>query len=109
TRPDGTVIAKLGKFLGDRTNNYAEYVGLILGLETALRLGATEVEVRADSELLIRQLQGTYKVKSELLRPLFEQTRTLLRRFRKVDLAHVRREENKLADEMSNRAIDERL
>ena len=109
TRVDGTVVSKVGKFLGTATNNVAEYTALLLGLEVALRVGADEVEVVADSELLVRQLNGEYKVKNAGLKPLFAQAQALLTKFGKWTARHVPREQNKLADEMSNRAIDERL
>jgi len=108
-KEDGSVVAKCGKYLGVQTNNVAEYAALVLGLETALRLGANEVEVVADSELMIRQLSGAYRVKSPGLKPLFEQVTGLLARFRKHSARHVPRAQNTLADEMSNRAIDEKL
>lgn len=107
--PDGRIVERLGRYLGINTNNYAEYKGLLLGLERAHALGAREVEVFADSELLIRQLAGTYKVKAENLKPLFQEAQALLRRFDRVRLVHVPREQNQEADEMSNRAIDERM
>jgi ribonuclease HI len=105
----GRVVERLGKYLGVQTNNHAEYMGLLLGLERARALGATEVEVFADSELMIRQLGGRYAVKSPTLKPLFERARALLRDFSRVKLNHVPRAMNAAADEMSNRAIDERL
>lgn len=108
-RTDGEVVARCGKFLGVRTNNFAEYTGVIIGLETALRLGADEVELCSDSELLVRQLQGRYKVKHESLKPLHGKVKELLGRFAKVSVQHVPRNQNKLADEMSNRAIDEKM
>ena len=108
-KTDGAVVAKAGKFLGSQTNNYAEYTALLLGLETALRLGANEVEIYADSELMIRQLQGRYKLKAEGLKPLFARAKELLRKFEVVELNHIPREENTLADEMSNRAVDEKM
>ncbi len=107
--PGGQVVAKVGKFLGHQTNNYAEYMGLLLGLKQARALGAKEIEVFADSELLIRQLGGRYQVKSPSLRPLYEEAVELLKAFSRVKLVHVPREMNSAADEMSNRAIDERL
>jgi len=107
--PDGEIVERLGKYLGRNTNNYAEYMGLIIGLERAHELGAREVEVVADSQLLIRQLGGSYKVKAENLKPLYQEARALLERFDDVRLVHVPREQNKDADEMSNRAIDERM
>ncbi|HEX5748622.1 MAG TPA: ribonuclease HI family protein [Archangium sp.] len=106
---EGRVVARLGRFLGVQTNNYAEYMGLLLGLKHARSLGVKELEVLADSELLIRQLQGRYQVKSPTLRPLYEEASALLKEFSRVKLAHVPREKNKAADEMSNRAIDERM
>lgn len=107
--PNGQVVDRIGKFLGKQTNNFAEYMGLILGLERAKALGVKEVEVYADSELMIRQLGGRYQVKSPSLRPLYDKAVTLLNRFDRVKLVHVPREMNLAADEMSNRAIDERL
>jgi ribonuclease HI len=106
--PDGQV-ERLGKFLGVQTNNVAEYEGLLLGLRHARVLGVTSLEILADSELMIRQLNGEYRVKAPGLLPLFEQARALVRGFPSVTARHVRREENKDADEMSNRAIDERM
>jgi ribonuclease HI len=107
--PNGQVVDKLGKFLGHQTNNYAEYSGLLLGLRRAMELGVREVEVFADSELMIRQLGGRYQVKSPSLRPLYEEALKVLNGFERVKLVHVPREMNRAADEMSNRAIEERM
>lgn len=107
--PSGQVVDRIGKFLGTQTNNYAEYMGLLLGLRRARELSVREVEVFADSELMLRQLGGRYQVKSTSLRPLYEEALTLLNDFERVKLVHVPREMNRAADEMSNRAIDERL
>jgi ribonuclease HI len=107
--PSGQVVDRLGKYLGVQTNNFAEYSGLLLGLKRARDLGVREVEVFADSELMIRQLGGRYQVKSPSLRPLYEEALKLLNDFSRVKLVHVPREMNSAADEMSNRAIDERL
>ncbi|SET28385.1 ribonuclease HI family protein [Stigmatella erecta] len=107
--PGGQVVARIGKFLGQQTNNYAEYMGLLIGLKHARSLGTKEIEIFADSELLIRQLGGRYQVKSPILRPLYEEAVKLLNDFSRVKLVHVPREMNAEADEMSNRAIDERL
>ena len=106
---DGTVIAEIGRYLGEQTNNVAEYQGLLLGLRHALDHGASEVQVLADSQLLIRQLAGVYRVRNAGLIPLFEEAKRLLGRFKKVELRHIPREMNGAADEMSNRAIDERM
>lgn len=105
----GQVVDRIGKFLGTQTNNYAEYMGLLLGLRRAHELGVGEVEVYADSELMIRQLSGRYQVKSPTLRPLYEEALRRLNEFSRVKLVHVPRAMNAAADEMSNRAIDERL
>jgi ribonuclease HI len=107
--PSGQVVDRIGKYLGIQTNNYAEYMGLLLGLKRARALGVNEVEVFADSELMIRQLGGRYQVKSPSLRPLYDEAVRLLNEFSRVKLVHVPREMNTAADEMSNRAIDERL
>ena len=106
---EGRVLARLGRFLGKQTNNVAEYQGLLLGLRRARQMGAREVEVRADSQLLIRQLQGKYAVKNEVLKRLHEEALALLQSFESYELVHIPREQNALADEMSNRAIDEQL
>lgn len=105
----GTVLEHLGKFLGRQTNNVAEYQGLLLGLRRARELGAEELEVVSDSELMIRQLSGVYQVRAPALRELHAEALTLLKAFRRVKLVHVPRAENAEADEMSNRAIDEQM
>ena len=105
----GRVVERLGKYLGKQTNNVAEYRGLILGLRRAAELGAEELEVVADSELIIRQLTGIYRVRSPVLQELHAEAMALLKGFGKVKLRHIPREENIEADEMSNRAIDERM
>ena len=105
----GNVVARLGRFLGKQTNNFAEYQGLLLGLKHAKELGYRQVEVRADSQLLIRQLKGEYAVRHAGLKPLHAEALRLLHTFDAYQLEHVPREENALADEMSNRAIDEEM
>ena len=103
---EGEVLAAERRFLGHTTNNVAEYKALLLGLECALERGVKRLEVRADSELLIRQLLGRYRVKNEGLRPLFQQASELLKRFEAVELLHVRREQNVEADRLANQGID---
>jgi ribonuclease HI len=100
---------RFGRFLGVQTNNVAEYQGVILGLERALEAGVREVEVRADSMLAMMQLKGEWKLKHEGLKPCFEKARALAARFDRIAFRHIPREQNAAADEMSNRAIDERL
>lgn len=106
--PDGRVLAEESQYVGHTTNNVAEYRALLLGLERALASGIRKIEVRADSELLIKQLRGEYRVRNEGLRPLFEEAKALLERFEEATLSHVRRELNTEADRLANRGIDER-
>lgn len=91
--------------LGRGTNNEAEYGGLIAGLRAAKRMGATQVTVHGDSQLVIRHLEGSYKVKAANLRPLYEEARDLLATFDEVDLNWVRREENAAADRAAREAV----
>lgn len=102
----GQELATVSERLGVTTNNVAEYTAVIRTLEVALEIGATEVLMRADSELLIRQLEGRYKVRAEHLKPLLARIRGLLSRFDRVELEHVRRERNTRADELVNEALD---
>lgn len=109
TDAQGNVLARLGRYLGRQTNNVAEYQGLLIGLRRAQEMGAQEIEVRADSQLMIRQLKGEYAVRNAALKPLHAEALRLLRSFGKYELLHIPRAENSLADEMSNRAIDEEM
>jgi ribonuclease HI len=102
----GELLVAEGRFLGHSTNNVAEYQALLLGLERARELGIETLEVRADSELLIKQLKGEYRVKNAGLRPLYERALELLRGFARVELRHVRREHNAEADRLANQGID---
>lgn len=99
-------LATVSECIGVATNNVAEYRALIAGLEAAARFHPRAIRVRADSELLVRQLEGRYRVKNAGLRPLYERARTLLADYVEVDLAHVRREENVDADALVNAALD---
>jgi ribonuclease HI len=101
-----TTLAAVSETIGIATNNVAEYRALIAGLEAALPFGARAVEVRADSQLLVYQMQGRYKVKHANLKPLFEQARALVRRYERVTFEHVRREFNTVADALVNAALD---
>lgn len=104
--PDGAVVAELRRALGTATNNRAEYEGLVMGLEEARRLGVEELVVRLDSELIVRQLAGRYRVKHPGLKPFAERARRLLAEFRAVRVEHVPRERNALADRLANEAVD---
>ena len=103
--PQGRIAAEVSEALGVQTNNVAEYRGLIAGLEKALELGARHVEVRMDSELLVHQATGRYRVKHPGLIPLAQRAAELRRGFESVTFKHVRRELNKQADALANRAL----
>ena len=103
---DGTVLAAHGERIGRATNNVAEYRGLIAGLEKAVELGVRELEVVSDSELLVKQMTGEYRVKNEALRDLSIEAARLARRLDRVDYTAVRREHNELADRLVNEALD---
>ena len=103
---DGTVLAAHGETIGIATNNVAEYSALIAGLEKALEVGAGEVEVVSDSELMVKQMRGEYRVKNEALRELFLDASRLARRIGRVSYTAVRREHNELADRLVNEALD---
>jgi len=105
---DGRVVCSGGRYLGEATNNVAEYEALIWGLENVQALGHSEVHVYADSELLVKQINGDYRVKNEGLKPLFLRATALLREFRSFRVSHVRRAENSAADQMANQAMDSR-
>ena len=105
--PDGTVLREERDYIGEATNNVAEYRALLLGLELARELGASEVEVVGDSELVARQIGGEYKVKHAGLKPLFAQATKALRGFERWSIRSVPREDNARADELVNVAIDE--
>jgi ribonuclease HI len=104
----GAVVAEIARFLGRRTNNYAEWTAVELALAEALRLGATRVDLRTDSELVARQISGAYKVKHPELKPIHARVMALLRRFEGYTVGHVPRELNRDADRLSNVAIDAR-
>lgn len=102
----GNTLREISAFLGSSTNNVAEWSGLIAGLEAALELGVDDIDVRLDSELVVRQLSGAYRVKQPHLIPLHAKAKSLLRKFAQSDVAHVRRESNKEADALVNQVLD---
>jgi ribonuclease HI len=106
---DSGEIVELGKYLGEQTNNVAEYSAFIMVLEAARARGVKELSMCTDSELLVKQLKGVYRVKAAHLLPFVEQAKALLASFAKADVSHVRRELNKEADRMSNLAIDQQM
>ena len=103
---DGTVLAAEGHAIGVATNNVAEYSGLVAGLRKALELQEPYVEVVSDSELLVKQMRGEYRVKNEALRALFVEATGLARQIASVEYRHVKRAHNELADRLVNEALD---
>ncbi len=103
---DGHVLAAHGEAIGRATNNVAEYSGLVAGMSKAAELGVRDLEVVSDSELLVKQMRGEYKVKNEALRRLWEEANDLERRFATVRYTAVRRAHNELADTLVNEALD---
>jgi ribonuclease HI len=101
----GKMLATISKRIGITTNNVAEYQALIAALQKALKLGGTQVIIRADSELMIRQLNGRYKIKSEGLKPLYIEVTQLLAKFETVSLKHIPREQNSEADKLANDSL----
>jgi ribonuclease HI len=103
----GELVAKLKKYIGRMTNNVAEYYGLIAALDYAESHGIRSLRVESDSELLVKQMQGQYKVKSEDLRPLFERAKKMSTGFESFRIDHIYREQNREADALANEALDE--
>jgi ribonuclease HI len=106
--PQGRLQARQGRYLGETTNNVAEYQALLLGLAEAHRLAVKKLQVLADSELMVKQLTGHYRVKSPHLIPLWREALNTLEKFEAWAIAHVPRAENHLADEAANQAIDQK-
>lgn len=106
---EGEVLDTVSRYLGVTTNNQAEYTAIVIGLERALHLGATHVEVFMDSELATKQLNGEYKVKDKGLAKLFLQVWNLKGQFKSCTFTHVRREKNTEADAVVNKSLDEHL
>ncbi len=102
-----TPVIQLSEYIGEATNNVAEYSALLMALQKAREVGARVLDIRSDSELLVRQLSGTYKVKNEGLKPFYSRVTELLSEFERVRFEHIPREQNTLADSLANRAIDE--
>ncbi len=104
--PHGRIVARLSDFLGVQTNNYAEYCGLLAVLAWALEHNAKRLRVVSDSELMVKQMQGKYKVASPILKPLFEEARKLSRNIASFEIRHTLRGGNKQADKLANDAMD---
>lgn len=105
----GTEVEEIAGYLGRATNNVAEYTALIAALAYARRRGVAELAVFSDSQLLVRQIKGQYRVKASHLKPFYQRALALKRDLARFTLEHVRREQNRDADRLANRAIDERI
>jgi ribonuclease H / adenosylcobalamin/alpha-ribazole phosphatase len=105
--PDARPVAVIARALGIRTNNVAEYAGLVLALREAKRLGAREVDLRLDSKLIVEQLNGRWRVRDAKLKGLFEEARELLAGFRRWSASHEPRARNRAADALANLALDD--
>jgi ribonuclease HI len=105
-KTDAGEIIEIGGYLGRTTNNVAEYAGLLEALETAQAEGATDVEIISDSELLVKQMLGIYRVKHPNLVPMYEKAKSIVRRFTRFSIRHTLRAGNKDADRIANRAVD---
>ncbi len=103
---DGEVLAELSEFLGIQTNNFAEYSGLLAALDFALTSGHRRLRVVSDSELMVKQIQGKYQVKSPILRPLFDQAKKKIAQLEAFEITHALRHKNKDADRLANQAMD---
>ena len=108
TDKGGKEICRLTKYLGKVTNNVAEYAALFLGLKEAQKRKVKEITIFSDSELLVRQIQGVYQVKNDVLKKKHEEVMKILKNFN-YKIFHVRREKNKIADQLANEAIDQAL
>ncbi|MBV9717957.1 MAG: ribonuclease HI family protein [Candidatus Eremiobacteraeota bacterium] len=105
--PAGGLIEEIGAYLGVATNNVAEWTALVLGLEAAAKRGIRRLGVRLDSELVVKQLRGEYRVKNAGLQPFYQRARQLLRGFAEVEIQHVPRAQNKVADRLVNDVLDQ--
>lgn len=104
---EGELLEEISAYLGATTNNVAEWTALLLGLEAARKRGIRRLDVRMDSELVVRQLRGEYRVKHAGLQPLYRRAVQLLRAFEKVEIGHVPRKQNAAADRLVNRVLDQ--
>ncbi len=104
-QPDGVIVKVLSEAIGRATNNVAEYTALIRALEEAISLGCADIEIYSDSELLVRQVAGSYKVRQPHLYPLYQKVQLLRSKFQRAQLTYVPRESNQEADSLSKRAV----
>lgn len=105
---DGNVIREISQYIGEQTNNVAEYKALSRGLEVAVDLGIKKITCYLDSELVVKQIKGEYKVKNERMIPMYNMIIPLIKKFDSFEIIHIRRELNKKADKLANEAMDNR-
>lgn len=105
---EGNILKEISQYIGIQTNNVAEYKALSRGLEIALDIGITKVKCKLDSELVTKQIKGEYKVKNERMIPMYNMIMPLINKFEKFHIEHIRREYNKEADALANKAMDEK-
>lgn len=103
------IIKEISDYIGQTTNNIAEYTAMLTALKEALEMNFEEIEVISDSELMVKQINGEYQVKNEGIKPLYKEACELLKGFKNFTVRHVRREQNKEADKLANLGIDEAL
>ena len=103
---EGNVLEEGFRFLGERTNNQAEYEALILGLKKVREIGSPRVKIHSDSELLVKQMRGEFRIKNEGLKPLFQKAADLFDTIPDVEIVHIPRDQNKRADQLANFSID---
>ena len=106
---DGNLLEEIGGYLGVTTNNFAEYSGLVAALKASLKYQAAHIEIYSDSQLVVRQLNGLYRVKSESLLPLHKEARILMSLLGNVAVFYIPREKNKEADALANKAVDQKI
>jgi len=107
--PDGNIMEGIGGYLGITTNNYAEYSALIAALKSSMKYNPDRIEIYSDSQLLVRQLNGLYRVKSKSLLPLYNEARDLISSIGNVIIFYIPREKNREADALANKAVDEKV
>lgn len=105
----GEEVVTFSEYIGEKTNNQAEYAALIIGLKYAKKNKINQIVCRLDSQLIVKQLNGEYRVKHEMMKPLFDEVKKLEKEFDLIQYEHVRREKNKRADELVNNALDKKL
>jgi len=106
---NGTMVKEISDYIGQTTNNIAEYTALIRALNEAIEMNCDEIDIISDSELMVKQINGEYQVKNEGIKNRYKQVQDLLKEFKSYTVTHVRREQNKRADQLANLGIDEAL